>query len=466
MGIHDVANFPYPTLPDRTGMVSAIKTLTMLGALSPLSAKLLQKERDIEPLLPQSGRITELGKTISIFPVAPRFAKILALSDQGNCSDYIIAIVASLSVEALFLLEDNEKKVLSSEPLTIEAAASVEPGTIIENSEGGNKLKSNRHKWNHRLSDLLTNLRVLGALDNCDDESEFCKQNFLLRKSVLEIQELRSQLTKIIRLKTKSDASDLDNKPVAMNKLVPPDASQEELICQLVTTGFIDRIARKWPLGVQIVLENGSVYSGVGAYQCLEVNSPVFIYPTSALCDKANLPDYISYVELVKTKTRVYMKGVTAINPEWLSNFASNYCTDVILEEPSPFYSAHSDSIKCFVETRYGPKDWVLPRRELDYPNGEDDQIQRCKFIAKAFLDGTIFPKLSFLRPYLNTKPSAVLGVLNPRISSLIKLFCNLDSKQKLIAKWKKEPKYLLDEYLKWVQPIKGNEVKALWPPI
>lgn len=46
--------------------------------------------------------ITELGRTMATFPVAPRYAKMLALSRQHDCLPYAITIVAAMTVRELF----------------------------------------------------------------------------------------------------------------------------------------------------------------------------------------------------------------------------------------------------------------------------------------------------------------------------------------------------------------------------
>ena len=46
--------------------------------------------------------ITELGRTMATFPVAPRYAKMLALSRQHGCLPYAITIVAAMTVRELF----------------------------------------------------------------------------------------------------------------------------------------------------------------------------------------------------------------------------------------------------------------------------------------------------------------------------------------------------------------------------
>lgn len=47
--------------------------------------------------------ITALGRTMATFPVAPRYAKMLALSRQYGCLPYAITIVAAMTVRELFV---------------------------------------------------------------------------------------------------------------------------------------------------------------------------------------------------------------------------------------------------------------------------------------------------------------------------------------------------------------------------
>ena len=61
--------------------------LLRLGALSPPSSAEC------------SPHITALGRTMAQFPVAPRYAKMLAVGKQHGCLPYIITIVAALSIK-------------------------------------------------------------------------------------------------------------------------------------------------------------------------------------------------------------------------------------------------------------------------------------------------------------------------------------------------------------------------------
>lgn len=46
--------------------------------------------------------ISPLGRVMATFPVAPRYAKMLALSRQHDCLPYTITIVSAMTVRELF----------------------------------------------------------------------------------------------------------------------------------------------------------------------------------------------------------------------------------------------------------------------------------------------------------------------------------------------------------------------------
>lgn len=96
MNIDAVANFPFPTPPDRAALRRAEKTLVHLGALEP-------SEADSRV----GGKITPLGRSMAAFPLSPRFAKMIVAGQQHGCLPYVVAIVCALSVGDPFIREAN-----------------------------------------------------------------------------------------------------------------------------------------------------------------------------------------------------------------------------------------------------------------------------------------------------------------------------------------------------------------------
>lgn len=49
------------------------------------------------------SRITPLGRAMACFPVSPRYAKMLSLGHQQGLLPYVVAVVAALSVQEVFV---------------------------------------------------------------------------------------------------------------------------------------------------------------------------------------------------------------------------------------------------------------------------------------------------------------------------------------------------------------------------
>lgn len=109
MHIDAVTNFPFPTPPDRTNLRKAEVTLTHLGAL---------KTSSVVPT--GQVEITEIGRAMSLFPLSPRFSRMLVSSRQHGCLPYVITMVSALSVGDPFLREEtlveDEEQQESEEP--------------------------------------------------------------------------------------------------------------------------------------------------------------------------------------------------------------------------------------------------------------------------------------------------------------------------------------------------------------
>ena len=86
---------------------AAEKLLVSLGALkSPDNDTKRSNFSSSSLKLTSPPSITALGRTMSQFPVAPRYAKMLALGGQHGCLPYVIALVACLSVKEIFAESD------------------------------------------------------------------------------------------------------------------------------------------------------------------------------------------------------------------------------------------------------------------------------------------------------------------------------------------------------------------------
>lgn len=322
MGIHNIANFPFPTVPDRLSLQKAENLLAVLGALSKGDSK-----------------ITDLGKTMSHFPVSPRFAKILIIGNQHGCLPYVIAIVSALSVGDPFLTEldlglqkqitDNEEERESSSDL-----------------EAKRKLKQNYYQSRSmfskldKTSDVLMLLSAVCAYDHIptNKRSDFLKSNYLRGKVMDEIEKLRTQLLSIVQTITAQDSIAEKNKTDL--KLALPSKQQIAAIKQMLASGFIDQVAIRGDLvSSDVQLANNTNIINIPYAPIYPVNKYhheqdpfVYIHPSSILCMAGKEPGLYLIYQNLSTGTakkegvapKVRMKPMVEINGKQLANVAKN----------------------------------------------------------------------------------------------------------------------------------------------
>lgn len=187
MNIDNVVHFPFPTAPDRDDIAKAERILTRLGALS---LEVDQKTRR------SVARITELGKTMALFPLNPRYAKMLVQGQQHGCLPYIIALVAALSVGELFVRDET---VPEEETSALVADTDNDLSTIEMSHLQNDELRAKEERKQKRrrrfealekfdslggqgVSDAFRALAAVGACAYAGNVVEFCRENFLKPK--------------------------------------------------------------------------------------------------------------------------------------------------------------------------------------------------------------------------------------------------------------------------------------------
>ncbi|EMD39965.1 hypothetical protein CERSUDRAFT_92451 [Gelatoporia subvermispora B] len=339
MHIDAVVNFPFPTPPDRTSLQKAEKVLTHLGALStPVSST------------PSAGSITEIGKAMSLFPLSPRFSRMLVSGRQQGCLPYVIAMVSALSVGDPFLREealegeesDEDEEDLSH--LTSEAAKAKEARRLRRKAFF--QSQQTHASLGNSTSDVFKILSVVGAYEYAGGGQKFCSDHFVRPKAMEEIHKLRAQISNIAQ----TNFPDLDTGFVP--DLRPPSNLQLKVLKQLITAGFVDQVAVRKDIA-QKGSASGEQYTtskGV-AYRALGISEDVFIHPSSVLSSRPP-PDFVVYLEVVRT-SRIYIKGLTVVNAAWLSNLGKSLCT---FSKP-----VKNKDGKSMVIPRFGPEGWQLP---------------------------------------------------------------------------------------------------------
>uniref|UniRef100_A0A8C1HLZ8 Activating signal cointegrator 1 complex subunit 3 n=1 Tax=Cyprinus carpio carpio TaxID=630221 RepID=A0A8C1HLZ8_CYPCA len=406
LNIEKVVNFPFPTPPSSEALISAEQLLISLGALE-------------EP--PRHGRarlscpITPLGRAMAAFPVAPRYAKMLALGRQQGCMPYIITIVAAMTVREIF--EDYDRPAGSEEESTKMA---------------GKKARSvqMRRLWagqgqSVQLGDLMVLLGAVGACEFAGCTHQFCEENGLRYKAMLEIRRLRGQLTNAVNAVCSDAGVYVDN------QMAPPTESQVLCLRQIVLAGLGDHIARR------VQAEELLDPKWRNGYKTPLLDDPVFIHPSSAL--HKTLPEFVVYQEIMET-TKMYMRGVCAVQAEWIPKLLPQYCHFSAPEEsPAPWFCPLSGRVKCHQQSTFYRVSWKLPAIEMDYPEG----LEHYKLFAKFFLEGQVTFMSQYSRCLLSS-PSTMLKTwakLQPRTEALLTALVseNVNNRTSLEAAWKKD---------------------------
>lgn len=427
MGIDKVVNFPFPTSPDRMQLKLAEKRLQILGVLDVVETS-KKKYRHEEDVL----KVTPLGRAVSAFPLLPRYGKMLALSHQQNLLPYTIALVSALSVPEVLSGKSD------SWPATEHTLLLGDPGVL---------------------------LRVVGAAEYAfikGEETVFCAKFGVREKAIKEIRKLRKQLSSEINLSVAGVNVTIDP------QMEPPADGQARLLRQLVLSGLGDQVGRK--IGLDEVKQGEDKRKFKYAYHCAELDEPVHLHSESIL--RKVIPEWVVYQELYETggeeKRKMVMRNVCAIEPEWLPIYVPQMCNlGDPLSDPEPRYDAQSGRMKCHFKSTFGKANWELPTVEIDFP----DKIERYRWFARFLLEGAVFPKLKKYTQSLLSPPSTMVkswAKLHPRTDLLLKclLLKRAGTKDVLKDIWVEQPKYLLEEYLRWLPESAHNEITLLWPPL
>ncbi|KAK1766158.1 RNA helicase-like protein [Phialemonium atrogriseum] len=221
MNLQHVVNFPFPTPPDRRSLAKAEKLLAYLSAVS------------------AGGQVTQIGSTMSIFPISPRFARILLVGHLHDCLPYTIALVAGLSAPEVFIPESQAIPAIATQ--TGDDSIRTNDDVLAENRQASARRAYNSVHKNFCFlddkSDAIKLLQVVGEFAH-EPTEEWCRSHFVRFKMLKEIQQLRHQLVDLLRTNIPGFA----NLRVE-DRLDPPTPKQVQALKQMVAAGFIDQVA-------------------------------------------------------------------------------------------------------------------------------------------------------------------------------------------------------------------------------
>ncbi|KAI5381026.1 hypothetical protein J4E82_000225 [Alternaria postmessia] len=363
-----VVNFPFPTSPDRESLQKAENLLSYLGALS------------------LDGKVTKLGHELSLYPLNPRFARMVAMGVAQNLAAETIALVAALSVPELIVPENNlglreptrDPDAIRTDQDNIEA----EERSRLRRAYNAAQAKMS---INAKQSDCIKLSNAICAYAYEPDSHRFCEDMFLNPKSMNEASQLRHQLTNIVRA----------HRPTAIGtynpKLPAPSERNINLLTQICAAGFIDQIAMRAdlaPVPPELPRKPKTAidvpYVTLFSSQLERSDDPhskyVFLHPSSILArtPPAKMPGYIIYSHLQRAATstitgsrtpKTRMHPLTPVTRPQIINIALNTPLLQASKPKGKIAEISKDKRECEVEMSLmgekGSQGWGLGIRKV-----------------------------------------------------------------------------------------------------
>ena len=242
LGIDNLMDFDFMDPPPQETIMSSMYLLWMLGALN------------------NAGKLTDLGKRMSEFPLEPSLSKMLLHAHENECSEEMLIIVSMLSVPSVFF----------------------RPKDRLEESDAA------REKFSVPESDHLTLLNVYQRAKQYKFDPQWCTKHFIHSKGIRKAREVHAQLVDLMK----------------QQKLEPRS-----------TGGKWDVVRRSI---CAAYFYNSSKIKGIGEYVNMLTGVPSSLHPSSSLYGLGYTPDYVIYHELISTG-KEYMSCVTAVDGHWLA---------------------------------------------------------------------------------------------------------------------------------------------------
>ncbi|KAF9245882.1 P-loop containing nucleoside triphosphate hydrolase protein [Melanogaster broomeanus] len=266
------------------------------GAIDPPEVSAMDKAWSVLKELgaiDQDGRLTALGRHMSMLPVDLRLGKMLVLGSVFRCLNPILTIVASLAAKPLFV-------------------------SPMDNREEANQAKL---RFATDGSDLLTDVNAYDACMRLRSEGgsqnalrSFCEQNFISAASVREITSLRQDFF--------SSLSDLGFIPFPASPDSPNlnvNSANTNVVKAVILGGLWPRVARVHLPSSAIKFDKvqaGTVQRENTAkeYKIYDLkNGRVFLHPSSVLFGESTWKSpFLAYFQMQQT-TKLFVRGATEV---------------------------------------------------------------------------------------------------------------------------------------------------------
>lgn len=315
LGLGAVEDFPFLDPPDRRQVSDGLALLTELGAIEPAPAGTGEDGARRGP------RLTAVGRRLARLPLDPRLARMVLEADRNSCVAEVLVIAAALSVQ-----DPRER------PAEHQQAADAAHARFAD-----------------ERSDFLTYLNLwnyVRAQQRSLSSSAFrrmCKREFLSWLRLREWQDVHAQLRQLTRslgvdasssavvepegadaaAEADDDADDGDDGADVLpgsEVTVDADRVHASLLAGLLSSiGMKDE--RRSSRGRDGERPDRQERRGRGVEYLGARGARFALWPGSVLARKP--PSWVMAAELVET-SRLWARGVAAIQPEWVERLAEH----------------------------------------------------------------------------------------------------------------------------------------------
>eukprot|EP00956_Cyclotella_meneghiniana_P026173 scaffold55934_cov25-Cyclotella_meneghiniana.AAC.1 len=301
MGIHDPRSFSFLTPPEQDSIVKSFELLQLLGAVD------------------ESLNLTPKGKRMSKLPLDPVFANLLLESEKLECVSEVLTVVGMLSAENIFFRPSRGSE--ASDGLTAKGAAAHKRFASYEGD-----LPSLLKVYNAWKAEAVyyppgkigkQHKKRMGSGKML--HGDWCKQNFISGRALVRAHDVRNQISELA-------SRSVERNGLGMNVLSSCDDAEMLPFLKCIAAGLYLQVAMRIPSanqqkGVQLGGKSGIIPSR-GHYKTKVGGNLVSIHPTSFMFNRSHPPKCVAYTEILYT-SKLYIRGVTQIRPEWLEDDTS-----------------------------------------------------------------------------------------------------------------------------------------------
>ena len=328
LGITDFYDFDFISNPGEIGIIGAVDTLKKLGALE------------------DDNTLSDIGKLMVQFPLEPRISRIIVESvlHYPDVIDKTLTATSFLSANSPFLLPQNEEM----------------------------EARKAHHRFQDMQGDFVTYLNLYNAFLQTENREKFCKKNYLDLRVMLEIENIKEQLTQIVREKL--------GIPVIENK-----GDLSDYLC-CIAAGMIQFVC---------------VRTGRESYHSLTADH-ICIHPGSVMFRQN--PVFIVAGEIVRT-SRVFAMSVSPLTRPMLDRINPNLYERLMACKISKIKD--KENVRTQLFENYSEKS---KRKGLKLTEGEKRIKKQQELIAKKGSDESFsFGSYLFETKKINGKKTAIL---------------------------------------------------------